>query len=177
MYLMLMTAAVAGALLFAAVQWLPHAPEQVAQQAQAQTQLEQYQAFLYASRSYFASTAAPAVTTTYDWSVIRTAAVTSMTQAGMPPHWKAVRRPDGYWVACTELTETTLAKLPTLFPAPMRPAAGASTSALLALPVPAGSISGVVGTGGGSQPGTPSYVVLGLQGGAAATSANLCSGT
>jgi hypothetical protein len=177
MYLLLLTAAGAGALLFAAVQWLPHAPEQAAQRAQAQAQLQQYQVFLYASRSYFASTAAPAVTTAYDWSVIRTAAVTSMTQAGMPPHWKAVRRPDGYWVACTELTETTLAKLPTLFLAPLRSAAGASAPALLALTVPAGSISAVVGTGGGAAGGTPSYVVLGLQGGDAATSANLCGGT
>ena len=177
MSLLLLTAVGASALLVAALQWLPRAPDGTAHQAQAQAQLQQYQAFLYASRGYFAQMAAPAVTTAYDWSVIRSAAVPSMQQAGMPPHWKAVRRPDGYWVACTELTETTLAKLPTLFPAPLPPAAGASAPVLLALTVPAGSISAVVGTGGGASGGTPSYVVLGQQGGDAASSANLCSGT
>lgn len=176
MYLVLLTTAGAGVLLFLALQWLPRAGDDDPQRAQAMAQVQQYQAFLYASRSYFGQTAPPSVTTSYNWSTLRSAAVPAMVQAGMPPHWKSVRRPDGYWVACTELTETALAKLPAFYPAPSQPPASGAAN-LLTLTIPAGSISVVVGTGGGAQPGTPSYVVLGQQGGEAAGSANLCSGT
>lgn len=174
MYLLLVSIVGAGALLLLAGQWVPRPDVETAQQAQAQ--LQQYQAFLYASRAFFSQAPAPAVTTAYGWNAVKASAAPSMINVGMPPHWKAVRRPDGYWVACTELSETTLAKLPTLFPPPSRPAASGSV-ALLPLTIPSGSISTVVGTGGGSQPGTPSYVVLGQQGGEAASSANLCSAT
>lgn len=176
MYLVLLTTVGAGALLFLALQSFPRAGDDATQRAQAMAQLQQYQVFLYASRSYFAQTAPPSVTTAYNWNTIKAAAIPSMAQAGMPPHWKSVRRPDGYWVACTELSETALAKLPTLYPVPSQPPASADAN-LLSLTIPAGSITVVVGTGGSSQPGTPSYVVLGQQGGEAAGSANLCSGS
>lgn len=175
MYLVLLTTIGAGALLFLALQWLPRAADDAPQQAQAMAQVQQYQVFLYASRSFFGQTAPPSVTSAYNWNAIKAAALPSMVQAGMPPHWKAVRRPDGYWVTCTELTETALAKLPALYPAPSRPAASGAAS-LLPLTIPAGSITMVLGNGGGSEPGTPSYVVLGQQDAEAASSANLCSG-
>ena len=176
MYLALVTSAGAGVLLFLALQWLPRAPEAAAQRTLAVAQLQQYQAFLFAARGYFAQTAPPSVTTVYGWTTLRAGAVPSMAQAGMPPHWKAVRRPDGEWVACTELAESALGAMPALYPAPdQQPASGAAR--LLPLTIPAGSISVVIGTGGGSQPGTPSYVVLGQQGAEAADSANLCAGT
>jgi hypothetical protein len=43
--------------------------------------------------------------------------------------------------------------------------------------VSTGSITVLVGNGGASQPGTPSYVVIGQQDAQAAASANLCAGT
>lgn len=174
MYLVLATMLGGGALLLLALQPAP-GPELPATQ-QARAQLQQYQVFLHASLAYFRQASAPLVTTAYGWNDIRAAAAPSMRTAGMPPNWKAVRRPDGYWVACTELAETTLVQLPALYPAPLRPAAGGS-AALLAYTVPVGSIGPATGAGGRSQSERPSYVVLGQQDAEAATSASLCSDT
>jgi hypothetical protein len=143
---------------------------------QSLSQLQQYRAFLYAAARYFEQTAAPATTTAYGWTVIKDAAPPSLRNAGMPPHWKSVRRPDGSWVVCTELAETTLARLPALFPV-QTVAVGTASIAVLPTVVPTGSITALVGNGGASQPGTPSYVVMGQQDAQAAASANLCAGT
>lgn len=143
---------------------------------QSMSQLQQYRAFLYTAARYFEQTAAPAMTTAYDWAAIKGAAPPSLRNAGMPPHWKSVRRPDGFWVACTELAETTLARLPALFPV-QTVTAGTDTVPVLPTAVPTGSITALVGNGGASQPGTPSYVVMGQQDAQAAASANLCAGT
>jgi hypothetical protein len=149
---------------------------EVGREVQSLSQLQQYRAFLYTSGSYFGQTAAPAVTTAYGWTAIKNAAPSSLRNAGMPPHWKSVRRPDGSWVTCTELAETTLARLPAMFPV-QTVTSGTTTLPVLPTIVSTGSITVLVGNGGASQPGTPSYVVIGQQDAQAAASANLCAGT
>ena len=149
---------------------------EVGREMQSLSQLQQYRAFLYTSSRYFGQTAAPAMTTAYGWNAIKDAAPPSLRNAGMPPHWKSVRRPDGSWVACTELAETTLARLPALFPV-QTVSSGATTLPVLPTVVSTGSITVLVGNGGSSQPGIPSYVVIGHQDAQAAASANLCAGT
>ena len=150
--------------------------QEASRELQSLSQLQQYRAFLFTASRYFEQTAAPATTTAYGWNAIRDSAPPSLRNAGMPPHWKSVRRPDGSWVACTELAETTLAKLPGLFPA-QTVAAGTSTITVLPTVVPTGSITALIGNGGASEAGTPSYVVMGQQDAPAAASANLCAGT
>lgn len=150
---------------------LPGAAE--ADNDQAAAQLLQYQAFVFTANAYFERHPPPAADTAYSWSLLRSAATPSMAQAGMPPHWKAVRKPDGAWVACTELAEASAARLPSLFPG-MVDAIG---DPALPVRVPTSSITDVVGNGGGSASGTPDYLVLGQPPVAAAASANLCAGT
>lgn len=150
--------------------------QEASRELQSLSQLQQYRAFLFTASRYFEQSAAPAMTTAYGWPAIRDSAPPSLRNAGMPPHWKAVRRPDGFWVACTDLAETTLARLPALFPV-QTVTAGAGTITVLPTVVPTGSITTLVGNGGASQPGTPSYVVMGQQDAIAAASANLCAGS
>jgi hypothetical protein len=169
-YLLIIPLLAALGLVLASTLSLPGA--EASRNALATTQMQQYQTFLYTSRVFFAQTASPVMTTAYGWSAIRTAATPAMTQAAIPPHWKAVRRPDGYWVTCTEVAETTVARLPALYP---RQGGSASGSLAAAQVVPTGSITLVVGNGGASEGGTPSYVVLGQAGAQASASANLCS--
>ncbi len=174
MFALSMPVVIGLAILFGALLALPG--QEAGRQLQSLSQLQQYRTFLYTASRYFEHTAAPALATSYGWAAIKDAAPPSLRNAGMPPHWKAVRRPDGSWVACTELEETTLASLPALFPVQT---VTAGTTALPVLPtvVPTGSITVLVGNGGASQPGMPSYVVIGQQDAAAAASANLCAGT
>jgi hypothetical protein len=165
MLFFLVPAIVGVGVMTAAIALMPDT-NNVAEQAAA-AQLTQYRTFLFTAKTYFDKTAAPASTTAYGWSTLRTAATPTHMNAGIPPHWKAVRRADGYWVACTQLGEKATAKLPALFPA----------QAVLSTVVPNSSITLVVGTGGASPgTGSPTYVVVGDQT-AAATSANLCAGT
>jgi hypothetical protein len=174
MYAIAIPVAIGFAVLLGALLMLPGQEE--GRERQALSQLQQYQAFLYTASRHFEQTAAPTAPTNSDWAAIRNAAPPSIRNAGMPPHWKAVRRPDGSWVACTELAETAMAKLPALLPV-QTASSGAGTLTVLPTIVPAASITTLAGSGGGSQGGTPSYVVMGQQDAQAAASANLCAGT
>jgi len=166
----LIPAIVGVGVMTAAISMLPTQAVVGAQAAEAQ--LLQYQTFLYTANSYFTRNAAPVSTTAYSWSTLRAAAAPSHVNAGIPAHWKAVRRPDGSWVACTQINERAAARLPNLFPTQT----DAGGAAVVPTVVPQASITLVVGSGGASESGTPTYVVVGEQSTAAASSANLCAG-
>lgn len=175
MYSILIPALLGSALVMAALMGVPRDSDVMTRQADGQ--LMQYQTFMYTAKAFFDQNAPPASTTAYTWTSIKAVAPRSMASAGIPSYWKAVRKTDGTWVACTELNPRAAANLPGLYPVQTQ-LSGTTTLAIVPSPVPAGSITAVVGTGGASEPGvTPSYVVIGQVGATAAASANLCAGT
>jgi hypothetical protein len=144
---------------------------------QSNDQLAQYRTFIFTAKTYFERNAAPASNTAYYWSILKAAATPAMVNAGIPSFWKAVRKADGSWVACTEMTPSSTAKISSLFPV-QSGVLGTATISIVPTAVAAGSITSIVGTGGGSLlGGTPTYVVIGQQSAVAAASANLCAGT
>lgn len=147
----------------------------VAQQQRVETTVSAYRLFMMATDTYFNANPAPAVTTAYTWATLKAGAPPTQQGAGMPPFWKAVRSPDGEWVACTELDEPTLAAVGRFYPE-QKTTVGSVDVPLVVAPVPAASVPTVVGTGGASiASGIPIYVVLGQTGATSAASANLCS--
>lgn len=171
MFYAIVPTVVGASLIALAVAELPSASD--LHDRQAAGQLLQYQTFLFTASIFFERHPPPAANTAYPWNALRSVATPAMKGSEMPPHWKAVRRPDGDWVVCTELSEASVARLPSLFPTPM----DAAGSAVLPTRVPTSSITAVVGAGGGSMPGTPSYLVLDQEPVVAVASANLCAGT
>ncbi len=177
MYMVFIVPAVIGmGVLMAAMLGTPR--ESQRRDEQAVGQLQQYQVFLFTAKSYFERNAAPGVNTAYSWATLKAAATPAMTNAGIPPFWKAVRKPDGSWVACTQMSESSTAKVSSLFPV-QSGTLGTATISIVPSAVLSASITTVVGTGGASaqSAGTPTYVVVGQQATAAVASANLCAGT
>lgn len=171
MYYVILPTIVGTTVVLAALSTLPG--KTALDEEQAKGQLTQYQTFMFTAKAYFDSHSAPLTTTAYSWSTLRASAPVAMANAGIPPHWKAVRRSDGYWVACTQMSEASLNKLPKLFP----PQISASGTLIVPSVIPTSSITAVVGNGGMSGPGSPTYVVVAQQSAEAAASANLCAGT
>jgi hypothetical protein len=175
MYAYVIPAIVAMGIVVSAVLSIPRESQQRSRQADGQ--LVQYQTFMYTAKTYFERNAAPGANTAYTWATLKSAATPALIGAGIPPYWKAVRRPDGFWVGCTEMSETSTAKLSSLFPA-QSGTLGTATITIVPTAVASGSITTIVGTGGSSQSGTtPTYVVVGQQTNTAVISANLCAGT
>jgi hypothetical protein len=175
MYYVIIPAVIGMGILLSALMGLPTQSDNRAEQARGQ--VSQYQTFMYTAKTYFERNAAPAANTNYYWATLKAAATPAMMQAGIPPYWKAVRRADGTWVACTEMSETSANKIPSLFPV-QSATVGTQTLTIVPTAVGASSITSVVGAGGGSQSGvTHTYVVVGQMTTTAALSANLCAGT
>lgn len=141
MYYVILPAIVGTTVILAALSTLPS--KTALEGEQAQGQLTQYQTFMFTAKAYFDSHAAPLITTAYAWSTLRASAPVAMANAGVPAHWKAVRRPDGYWVACTQLSEASLNRLPKLYP----PQISASGALIVPSAIPTSSITSVVGYG------------------------------
>lgn len=91
------------------------------------TEVALYRTFVSTADLHFRNTPAPSVKTSYRWSDIRVSAAPAVSGAGMPPSWLAVRRADGTWAACTELSEGAIAAVGSLYP----PVEGEQSSRLI----------------------------------------------
>lgn len=111
-------------------------------EAQVKGELAMYRTFVSVADMHFKKEPAPVATTAYYWDQIKVSAPTGVAASGMNPTWKAVRKSDGSWAACTELKEVALASVGGLFPAP-------SEGALSSRNVDLGSSQ--VGVGVGSE--------------------------
>lgn len=87
-------------------------------QVQTDTELVMYRTFVSVADIHFKSQPAPGATTVYTWDQIKVSAPPGIMGSAMNPGWKAVRAADGSWAACTELHESALASVGSLYPMP-----------------------------------------------------------
>lgn len=84
--------------------------------ARIQAQVALYRLFVSTADTRFKATPPPSQTTVYGWDELKIGAPTAIAASSMNPTWKAVRRSDGLWVACTEIDESAVAEVGGLFP-------------------------------------------------------------
>lgn len=149
-----------------------------AEEMRADSEIIRYRVFMQTADAFVKTLAKPAVTQSYTWEQIKTAAGPGQSSMGMSSEWRIVLAPDGTWAACTEISEMAVAKINALFAGATVPASGASTpTSLVGSRILADSIPG--GAGGALQLGSAGGRYTGLVGigpsEVAKSSAGLCN--
>lgn len=119
--------------------------------SEAAAELHRYRVFVSTADTFFKANPAPASPKAYRWADIKASAPPALVNAPIRADWKAVRKADGEWVGCTELSEAAGARVSGLFPA-QTTVAGSTT-----VPV----LPGVADPAALSQTATGSFVVIG----------------
>ena len=125
-------------------------PEKRAE-SEAAAELHRYRIFVSTADTYFKANPAPASAKAYRWADIKGSAPPALVNAPIRADWKAVRRADGEWVGCTEMSEAAGARVSSLFPVQTN-VVGSST-----VPV----LSGIADPAALSQTATGNFVVIG----------------
>lgn len=115
-------------------------------ESQAAAELHRYRVFVSTADTFFKATPAPASTRAYRWADIKAAAPPALVGAPIRADWKVVRKADGEWVGCTELSEEAGARVSGLFPTQTNVVGSATVPVLSGIANPAALSAAPTGT-------------------------------